>query len=448
MIKSGVLSSATIPHGKIIFLVLGLLGIAILIGTGLRVSLLIIYPFVALALVLFYGLRPSGKSIILLGLAFVSFIFSFLNGTFLGYKMLSLYYMVPFLVLVFAHPPPVSRFGDLFRYFIICTASVALLNDVIGFFQVVSNPNSDDSFLGLYSQYSISLNGLVLINSLLFFYFFVKGLYRKSITSLIMALFFLLCFVFGFYGAGLVVCAVAFIFSFLRFRLLSVLKTLGVGVLLIVALYFTMLLIKPYALEYNIANLTKLASLDLEYGPRKIISFYNYCISYPKDVKDFLLGSGPGTFNSRSAFMIGSPSYFQTISFIKSDQQPYYFKNYAYSLWNERNTVKELYLDGFRNQPFSSLLAFLGEYGLIFTFALILLYYSYYKKVALIYRALKRDAEAEIAFRFFKYLIVLLPLLLVIDNFFEYPEIILLISMGIKFSHAQLLHLYKLKVAL
>ncbi len=77
--------------------------------------------------------------------------------------------------------------------------------------------------------------------------------------------------------------------------------------------------------------------------------------------------------------MIGSPSYFSRISFIKDERQPYYFKNYAYTLWNENNTSKALYLDGFRNQPFSSTLAFLGEYGFIFTLTFFVLYYKYYR---------------------------------------------------------------------
>src|SRR4029079_8471753 len=115
------------------------------------------------------------------------------------------------------------------------------------------------------------------------------------------------------------------------------------------------------------------------------------------------------TFNSRSAFMVGSPTYFQLFPMIKDDRQPYYFKNYAYTLWNANNTQKELYLDGFRNQPFSSVLAFLGEYGLIFTLAFFYLYYSYYRKVANIYDAQKKDAGLIVYMRFFKFMIILLP---------------------------------------
>jgi hypothetical protein len=93
-----------------------------------------------------------------------------------------------------------------------------------------------------------------------------------------------------------------------------------------------------------------------------------------------------------------------------------------------------LYLDGFRNQPFSSVLAFLGEYGLIFTLAFFGLYYHLYRKVAVSFRSQQRDAELLVFFRFFKFLIILLPLLLLIDNYYEYPEIMLLVLVGMKFA--------------
>jgi hypothetical protein len=162
-----------------------------------------------------------------------------------------------------------------------------------------------------------------------------------------------------------------------------------------------------------------------------LVSFYNYATAYPKDIKDLLCGSGPGTFNSRSAFMVGSPSFFTSGAIIKSGKKPYYFENYAYTLWNDTNTSQRLYQDGFRNQPFSSLLAFLGEYGLIFTLCFAFYYYRYYKTnvkafpadAPPLYHAYRRTA---------KFLYILLPLLLIIDNFYEYPEIMLLIIVAMK----------------
>src|SRR5690606_26569475 len=192
----------------------------------------------------------------------------------------------------------------------------------------------------------------------------------------------------------------------------AILQTVAIALVSLAVVYYLIFLIKPNVIEYNVANIKKLTTFDLNRSPRKIISFYNYFTSYPRDAKDFLFGSGPGTFNSRSAFMVGSPSYFDKVGFFKDEDQPYYFKNYAYTLWNESNTSQALYLDGFRNQPFSSILAFLGEYGFIFTIWFFILYYIYYKKVSAGYRLRKSDRRATTYFRFIKILIVLLPLLL------------------------------------
>jgi len=302
--------------------------------------------------------------------------------------------------------------------------------------------------MGLYTDFSVSLNGLVILNTLLFYYYFVLYIYEKKPISLLTSLFFLGCSILGFYGAGLVICLAAFILGFFRFELKSFFKVAFITIISLLVVYQAMTFIKPQTLEYNIANIKKMIDFDVHNGPRKLTSFYNYATAYPKNAKDFLLGSGPGSFNSRTAFMIGSPSYFTSIPQIKDKEQPYYFKHYAYSLWNESNTSQALYQDGFRNQPFSSILAFLGEYGLLFTLVFAVLYYLYYSRVARLYRMRHNDPEARVYFRFFKICFILLPLLFLIDNYFElflidnyfeYPEIMLLLTLSIKFSHAGLL---------
>jgi hypothetical protein len=205
--------------------------------------------------------------------------------------------------------------------------------------------------------------------------------------------------------------------------------------------YYALSIIKPQVLTYNEANLKKVYNFNEATGPRKIVSFYNYFRAYPPHIKDFLFGSGPGTFNSRSAFMIGSPYFFTTVSAIKSDKKPPYFKNYAYPLWNDTNTSMALFQDGFRNQPFSSLLAFLGEYGLVFTFFFLLYVLRYYKKVAGVAPPANAPPKYYLYTRLFKFLLIMLMLLLVIDNYLEYAEIILLITVILKLLHAEIIKL-------
>jgi hypothetical protein len=413
--------------------------LALVIGTFLRVSLLVIYPVITLFILAFYNFRITSSFILLLLAALIPFALSLFENIFFKYKLLSLFYMLPFLLLLFCNPGTEKngRVNHL-SVFITCLTLVALVNDIIGIIQVLIYPSSDDSFVGVYSQYSLSINGLMLLNSVLFFYYFVSFLAHRKMLYLVPAIFFLCCSFLGYYGAGLIIFIVAFILTFFKFRITAIVRTTTIALVSLTFAYLFMYTVKPLVLEYNIANIKKLVAFEPERGARKITSFYNYGISYPRNARDFLFGSGPGTFNSRSAFMVGSPTYFQTFPFIKDEDQPYYFKNYAYTLWNAGNTQKELFLDGFRNQPFSSVLAFLGEYGLIFTLLFFSLYYRYYRQVANTYRQQKKNISLTAYFRFFKFLVILLPLLLLIDNYYEYPEIMLLVIIGIKFAHAEI----------
>ena len=86
--------------------VLLMISVSLIIGTFLRVSLLILYPFVALLIAYFYKFRISSSLIILSGFAFISFVLSLFGHAFLKYKLLSLFYMVPFLLLLFSTPSP------------------------------------------------------------------------------------------------------------------------------------------------------------------------------------------------------------------------------------------------------------------------------------------------------------------------------------------------------
>lgn len=415
-----------------------LLSVVVIIGTLFRVSLLVIYPIVVIAIGIFLRYRITAYLVFLCLILFLGSVLSFLNGGFITYKILSLYYMLPLLLLLFGRPGMNVNPAITTRQFFYWLTIIAIINDIVGLGQVILNPISDDSFIGIYSGFSVSMNGLVILNAVLFFYHFATYLSTRSVRDLLLALFFLIACVLGFYGAGLVIIVLAFILTFFRFRLGSILKVLVISLVSLIAVYYLLLNIKPAVLEYNISNVKKIASFDVEKGPRKIRSFYNYATSYPKDVKDFLFGSGPGTFNSRTAFIIGSPSYFSAAAPIKSESKPFYFRNYAYTLWNESNTSQALYQDGFRNQPFSSILAFLGEYGLIFTAFFFIFYLYYFNEL---HRRVKdlpnRKIHSYLLLQ--RFFLILLPLLLLIDNYFEYPEIMLVLIVPIKLMEMEML---------
>jgi hypothetical protein len=422
-----------IPEASFVFIM-----VAFVIGTFLRISLLLIYPLLVLCLCLFLRLRFTLALFVLFTFVSLSLFLSMFNGWFLKYKILSLYFMLPFLLLLFSGIPFQKPNRDYVKIFFQSLTIIAIINDLVGFVQFLQSSNTDDSFIGIFSTFSISLNGLVIINAVLAFYYFALFLQSKRKKNLWLFVVFLCSSVLGFYGAGLVIILLALIFSFFRLRLKAILKTGVICVIALLATYYLLLYIKPNVLNYNLSNLEKLTSFDFKHGPRKLRAHYNYIVSYPENYKDFLFGSGPGTFNSRSAFMVGSPSYFSGVGFIKSDSKPYYFQNFAYTLWNETNTSQTLYLDGFRNQPFSSALAFLGEYGLLFTLCLGILYYRMYRKVVKVAKAQGHSLWSEGYFLLFRFLIILLPLLLCIDNFYEFPEIMILILLPLKLLEIEL----------
>lgn len=412
--------------------------IAILIGTFLRISLLVIYPLVFLFIFLQLRLRVSKYSIVLLGLIGLSLFLSFFSGWYIKYKLLSLYYMLPFIFLLFSNPGKYLADGqNLVSIFFKCLSVIATVNNIIGVMQVIRNPTSDDSFIGIYSTYSISMGGLVILNMVLFAYYFYLYMATKRKKRLWISLFFLASCVMGFYGGGLVAFVIAFILTFFRLRFSAIIKSVFISLISIAAIYYALAWLKPSVLRYNIANIKKVVQFDLENGPRKVIAFHNYGVAYPSNIKDFLFGSGPGTFNSRSAFMVGSPSFFTAVPFLKSGNQPYYFREYAYTLWNETNTSQALFQDGFRNQPFSSLLAFLGEYGFLFTLFFGWFYYRHYRQITTI-QVINAPPEYAAYRKLLKFLFIFLLLLLCMDNFYEYPEIMLLILIVIKLMHVEI----------
>lgn len=414
--------------------VLLLLVTALVTGSFLRISLLFIYPVIAILIIIQLRLRFTQHILLLLLLVALSTLLAFFNGFYWQYYLLSLYHMIPFLLLLFAVPSEKTLqekgLQDIFIYFL---APVALINNIVGFAQYIRYP-SDDSFIGLFSHYGISLYGLVLLNTILFAFYFSKYRGTKTKSHLFKSLFFLLCAVMGFYGAGLIVFIAAFVLSFLTFRLLAIIRIVFISIMVLVAAYYLVSFLRPQALTYYEISIKRLIKYDKSESPRKIIAHYNYVRAYPDNVKDLLLGSGPGTFNSRSAFMAGSPQLFNALPFLKSDKQPYYFKNYAYPLWNHTNTSVLLYEDGFRNQPFSSILAFLGEYGLIFTLVLLWSVFEYYNRIKNLYKS----SGQKHAQWLFKFLLLFLLLLLFIDNYYEYPEVMLLLTVMLKLTHIKI----------
>jgi hypothetical protein len=410
--------------------------LAMVLCTVARISLLLLAPLVVLYLI--YELRLSIRiyAIVLFCVLIVSFLISLFNGFYFSYNLLSFFYILPFILFLFSKPKREYIRTDLFASFFKMLAFWMVINNIAGILQYIYFPN-DDSFMGVYGRFTVTQNGLSILNFCLFYYYFRKYQLSKKRNELFFSLFFILCAVMGFYGAGTVAFLVAISLCYFRLRLTLVIRNAFIFAFVLGAVYYLTGIISPRTLEYN-KNIVRLfMGKKQDQIPRKILSYRNYWQGYTSDWKDMVFGSGPGTFNSRSAFTIGSPSYFTSASLLKSESKPYYFENFAYTLWNPSNTTQ--YQEGFMNQPFSSLLAFLGEYGLLFT---LLFFYYYYKQYNEVRRYDYYTGRDVVARELHKFIALYLALLLVIDNYAEYPEITILLITIMKVAETTLMQSY------
>lgn len=411
--------------------------LAALFCTYLRVSLLVLYPVVVIICFYIFNWKLDRNAIYILLMIFAFWLFSFRNNFYLKYNLVSFYYFIPFILLAFASPPksmhPDDKKIDYFKIFLISLTAIAFINDVAGLIQYARKPN-DDSFVGIYGIFTVSQNGLTVLNAILFFYYLVSFFANKKFTFLLLSLFFFTCSVLGFYGAGMMVLIGALLLTFLKIRRRNILQLTAIVLFTLSCAIILMKTISPYTYDYNKAIVKRFLNPPANDVPRKLIIFKNYFNGYSSNIADLLFGSGPGTFNSRTAFMVGSPTYF-IVDLIKSEAKPHYFINYAYTLWNPSNTGP---YDGFMNQPFTSILALLGEYGLILTALLLYVLFRKFKMVSKKFITNAQRPGLQVEANMYKFCTYYLFLLIIIDNYIEYPEVTGLLLIIIILSRQQL----------
>jgi hypothetical protein len=151
----------------------------------------------------------------------------------------------------------------------------------------------------------------------------------------------------------------------------------------------------------------------------------------------FLTGSGPGTFNSRASFLLnGDYAKSKFLENILGVHTPKYAVIGVYPLWNTELAQASTFMHGTRNQPFSSIIALLAEYGFVFVFLLALFVFK--KQTRLVRNITSflnhetddlQGARLLTMLKLLKFSSLFLAILLFTDNYFEYPEIIFLFVM-------------------
>jgi hypothetical protein len=406
--------------------------------TFLRPALIFCYPLLVTYFILVFEVKfPWTTLKIVLGIFLCTAISaSYISEFNFGNYILSFLFIFPLIFVLMSKIKQNNIYSDAYIEYLIKIITYFLIaNNVIGFIQLAMDLKSDDAFIGFYGRHGMGMHTLSIINFLMaaYYLFDYQAHFKKKDGMLF--LFFFLAGICCFYGLGLLIL----IFTIFVFRLSykKLLKSIFIFTIGLVSFGGFLYVLKPANFSYNMKNIRMfqlIMSNDLDERlvvliPRKLLLFKNYYSVYANDPVLFLLGTGPGTFNSRSSFLLnGDYSKSGLFENIFGCHTPHLAKKYVYSLWNSTNTKQNEHMDGTRNEPFSSLIAMLSEYGFIITFFLSTIIYKKHSEILRRLKKIRSDSrytkKSYLYCNFFKFASLFILINLIFNNFLEYPEII------------------------
>ncbi len=371
-----------------------LLALAIFLTTSFRKVIpfgnMLIIPF----FMIIFNLRISVKSLIIVLCIMTATILAiyYSNEFYPINNIISIYIILPCSLFFLSNPKNSTKLYSQthIKKFLLYLIIMIGINNLIGFAQYLvqlSDYQSDDAFIGIYGRHGIGVHGLSILNGYLLIFFLGRYIKQKKILNIILLAFFSISFILTFFGFGFIslLAAIAFYYLFVDFKIIRLLRTVIIFCGISLLLFFA----SPKTFEYYINNV-KLAygylnNSDKTYEaniPRKLAAFKNYYELVKKNKQVLFWGTSPGTFNSRVSFLLNGEytSDHFTAKFAGNTRSSY-AEEYIYPLWNNTILNSTLYMDGTRNQPFSSWLALLSEYGLISFLIFFILIFSKIRKV-------------------------------------------------------------------
>ena len=380
--------------------------------------------FVLIFVLLFRAKSTISTIIILVSMLGTIILASLYQGEFnISNNFLSLYFIFPIVIILFSR----IKIDDhnYFPFLIQVMTLLLICNNLIGVVQLIRNPTDDDSFIGFYGTHGLGLHTLSIVNYLVGVYYFIRYQQEHRSKYFLLSLFFIFSAILSFYGLGLIIFLLS-IFVY-KFSLRNLIGSIFIFAFVLISFGTVLYMFKKQTFLYNIENIKRaelffkkdVGEEEFALIPRKLILFRNYVEGYSKDAGIFLLGSGPGTFNSRTYFLLnGDYSKSKSLENIFGTHQPKMAAKYVYPLWNTQNTGQ--YMDGTRNEPFSSIISLLAEYGfIIFTLIVITVYSKYSVTLS---RVKQNQLNPHLA-KYLKFASIFILLNLFTDNFLEYPEI-------------------------
>lgn len=302
--------------------------------------------------------------------------------------------------------------------------AVLLLNGLIGYVQYLLNPG-DDAAIGIYGRSGLGIHGLA-VTYVIAAVAILATWRSRAATGVAIALgtSFLSCT----YGMGLVSIAaglaVATLLTFgIHFR--AVVKALALLAIAAGMLNY----INPTAIRYNLESgrlvVTAIAGITAQADqssvvPRKVLAWIGYGRLVADDPELLLFGLGPGTFNSRAAFMLNGD--YTSMSALPVSVTPAH-ERIIRPLWNSEDLTLQ-FQDGSMNQPFSSVLGLLSEYGLVAFLCFCVAFIRLWGSTA----ACAMDRRNAFLTHFLFSFVAMIGLL---DNILEYPEMIVVLYLAV-----------------
>lgn len=395
--------------------------------TFLRKGLLILLPVLLVLIIQIFKVRTS--IYILLSFLFV-FLSIVINAVFFDFHVVNtiMSLLLLFLPTVLLVSKPVVHYFSIEEWMKYSSHILVLVNltALVNFLYVWMTGYGllDDGFNGLYGRSGLSMHTFSLVNFIYCIYYFNRSNITKGIL-------FFCCGFLCFYSLGLMFFLASIFLVLIGDLNKKHLKyLLGIGIAT-VAIVYSIDRSNPHTFSYVKENIQR--SIDVYYNkkpyksemedvrnfksvktPRKMLAFEG-ALNVISDPVKLLFGISPGTYNSRTSFLLNG-EYSSSKLFANAQVRPKYAERDIYPLWNKKITFQ--YNDGTRNEPFSSFIAVIVEYGILQGLILIIMFRKRYKTL--------KDKNPKIKF-FLRFLYYFTLFNMVSENYLEYPEFMLLL---------------------
>ena len=391
--------------------------ISILFLTPLRAMVILIAPLLPFLVKRYFCCKINKKVSILYCIIIVSSLIGLLRG-YVDFANVVLYLWIcfPIIYLLFGDVKgsvsSAVSWDALFR----SLRWWLIIIDVCGFICRFIIFRTVDDFGFAYGTHFKGVSGLCVVNAFMVLYY-LSHLLRSEVSksNINNFLFFFCSFIFCYSG----LTAITFVITIIIYFILNIKpKNLIKAVILFLFGLIVLMYSAKEIIYYNIRNVELFMSAeDAQDNARKRVMYSNFFDLMYSDFSVDVIGVGPGGYNSRICFLLNddSDNIFTTVLGHHMKKKK---KNDIYPLWNRAFVSFEAFTDGARNKPFSSIVAFGAEAGLIFLFLFSLFWFRSMNT----FRKLSRK-DGDYLYLFL--LNVFMFLLLITEYWFESSEFIL-----------------------